>query len=181
MRIACRAAEGPGRAEVPTGSGGVERGVYPKGPPFANGASPVGSSPSLRGRPRRSLGQERAKRLQPWVDVIVGMVVGPLVERQAAYDAQARTVRPVEWRDRFGELDRLADRPLEIELVVIGQPNDVVRLVRRIRRQRRAGLEIDRRQRLLLELGGDRDLDVPQTAGAFHREGGRDVSVDEQA
>ena len=53
------------------------------------------------------------------------MVVDPLVERQPADDAQAGAVRAAQRGDRLGQLDRLTDRRLEIELVVVGQAGDV--------------------------------------------------------
>ena len=66
-------------------------------------------------------GRNAAQRLESRVDVVVGVVVRALVERQAADRAQARAVRPVERGDRLGQRDRVADRRLEVELVVVGQ------------------------------------------------------------
>ena len=62
---------------------------------------------------------ERAQRLETRVDVVVRVIVGSLVEPAAADDAQAGAIRPAERRDRLGQLDRLADRRLEVELVVV--------------------------------------------------------------
>ena len=53
-----------------------------------------------------------------------------LVERQTADDAQARAVRPAERGDRLGQRDRLADRRLQVELVVVGQAQRVGLVVR---------------------------------------------------
>ena len=97
-------------------------------------------------------GAERPERLQPRVDVVVGVIVLALVERQRRRSTQ----RPgqsvaAERRDRLGEQDRFADRALEVELVVVGQADDVIRLLGR-EPDGLAGLEVDRRQGLLLEL-----------------------------
>src|SRR3954468_14630530 len=124
---------------------------------------------------------EVAKRLQPRVDVVVGMVVRAFVERQATDDAKARAIRSVERRDRLRELDRLANGSLEVELVMVRQPDDALLLLGRVRWERCAGLEVDRGPGLLLELGPDRDVDVAQAARALHRQDGRDVGVDDEA
>ena len=50
-----------------------------------------------------------------------GWSCSPSSSRHAADDAQARAVRAAQRRDRLGQLDRLADRRLEVELVVVGQ------------------------------------------------------------
>ena len=71
----------------------------------------------------------------------------PAVERLAADDAQPRAVRPAERRDRLGEDDRLADRRLEVHLVVVGQAQRVGLVVDG---HRLAGREVDRRQVLLV-------------------------------
>jgi hypothetical protein len=103
-----------------------------------------------------------------------------LVERQAADDAQARAVLAVERGDRLGELDRLADRPLEVELVVIGQADDV-------RPRPRASSRTARRSggrstgRASSRSRRERDDDVAQAAGALRRRASSDVGVDEEA
>ena len=68
---------------------------------------------------------EGAQRLQPWVDVRIGMVVVALVQATATDDAQTRTIRPAERGDRLGQPDRLADRRLQFELVVVVQAQDI--------------------------------------------------------
>ena len=112
----------------------------------------------------------------PRVDVVVRMVVLALVEPQAADDAQARAIRPAERRDRLGQLDRLADGRLEVELVVVGQAGDVGLVVDR---QWPAGRQVERRQVFLLEPDLDGELDVAQAAAALEREGGPQVGVGE--
>jgi hypothetical protein len=140
--------------------------VYPKA---GGDANEPGTPAGPRSLPRR-LREERAERLQAGIDVVVGVVVNPVIERETADDAEARAVRAIERRDWLGEQDRLADGPLEVELVVVGEADDVVLLVRRIGRQHRAAVHVDGRTRLLLELRHDRDLDVAETANALHRE-----------
>ena len=83
-----------------------------------------------------------AQRLEARVDVVVGMVVVAGLERLAADDAQARAVRPAQRRDRLGQRDRLDDRRLEVELVVVGQAQRVGLVVDG---DRLAGREVDRR------------------------------------
>src|SRR4051812_42325786 len=53
------------------------------------------------------------------VDVIVRVVVLAFVEPQPADDAQPGAVRPAQRRDRLCQLDRLTDRRLEVELVMV--------------------------------------------------------------
>ena len=72
------------------------------------------------------VGPERPERLQARVDVVGRVVVGALVEALAADEAQAGAVRAAERRDRLGQEDRLADGRLEVELVVVGQAEQVV-------------------------------------------------------
>ena len=97
--------------------------------------SSANRSPAVRRRPSRNA----AQRLEPRVDVVVGMVVDALVEPAAADDAQARAVRPAQRRDRLGQLDRLADRRLEVQLVVVGQAQR-----RRARRRSASGRPVAR-------------------------------------
>ena len=92
---------------------------------------------------------EAAERLEPRVDVVVRVVVVPSSSGIAADDAQAGAVGAAERRDRLGELDRLADRRLEVELVVIGQAERLGLLARA--GDRRAGVDVDRRQGLFLD------------------------------
>ena len=125
-----------------------------------------------------SSGLNAAQRLQARVDVVVRMVVLAVVEPPAADDAQARAVRAAQRRDRLGQLDRLADRRLEVELVVVGQARDVGLVVDR---QRPAGRQVERRQVLLLEPDLDRELDVAQAAAALERERRPQVGVGQDA
>ena len=75
---------------------------------------------SARNRARHLPALEPSVRHEPpehreaRVDVVVGVVVVAFVERQAADDAQTGAVLAIERRDREGEHDRLADRPLEV-------------------------------------------------------------------
>jgi hypothetical protein len=46
---------------------------------------------------------EPLEDLKPWVDVVLGVVVHALVQRQAADDAQSGTVRAVQRGDGFGQ------------------------------------------------------------------------------
>ena len=119
---------------------------------------------------------EAPKRLESRVDVVDRMVVRTLVEPAPADDAQPGAVGPAERRDRLGEQDRLADRRLELELVMVGQARDV-RFV--VGRQRPSADEIERRQVFLLEPDVDRMVDVAQTAAAFELERRPQVRVRE--
>ena len=72
------------------------------------------------------VGLERLECLQARVDVVARVVVGALVEALAADEAQAGAVRAAERGDRLGQEDRLADGRLEVQLVVVGQAEQVV-------------------------------------------------------
>ena len=95
------------------------------------------------------------------------MVVRPLVEALPADDAQARAIRTAERGDRLGQEDRLADRRLEIELVMIGQAGDVGFVVGR---QRSTGRQVEGGQVFLLDPDVDRVGDLAQTAAALEGE-----------
>ena len=123
---------------------------------------------------------KRPERLQAGIDVIVRVNVFPFVERQSADHAQPRTVLPIERRDRQGQQDGLADRLLEIELVVGRQVDDAELLVFRADRQRAAAVDVDRRQRLVVDLEREGDGDVPEAPCALGREARREVGIDEQ-
>src|SRR6266436_10114924 len=84
---------------------------------------PEGVSPR-EGRGRRSVRDEPAEHREAWVDVVVGVVVVALVERQAANDAQTGAVLAIQRRNRQGEHDRLADRLFQVELVMVRQADD---------------------------------------------------------
>jgi hypothetical protein len=54
------------------------------------------------------------------------MNVDALVQSFAAHETQTGAVRPAERGDRLGELDRLTDRRLQVDLMVIGQAEQLV-------------------------------------------------------
>ena len=106
------------------------------------------------------------------------VVVDTLVEPLAADDAQARAIRAAQRGDRLGQVDGLADRRLEVELVVVGQAGDV-RFV--VGRQRSPGRQVERGQVFLLDPDVDRVGDVAQAAAALEGEGRRQAGGREDA
>src|SRR6185369_9500267 len=123
---------------------------------------------------------EVSERLEARIDVVGRVIVDAVHEALAADRAQAGAVRTAERRDRLGELDRLPDGGLEIELVVGSQAERLVALAG-LRPDRGAGVDVDRGQCLLLDPDLDRDLDVAKAAGAFGRDRRREVGGDDQA
>ena len=112
-----------------------------------------------------------AERLEPRVDVVVGVVVLALVEPQAADDAQARAVRAAERGDRLGQQDRLADRASRDRARGDrsgGATSGSSSSRQRARRSRGRG-----RQVFLLDPDVDRDDDLAQAAAALEGERGR--------
>src|SRR4029079_1447684 len=92
---------------------------------------PCGRSPRQRAcSPKRrgsALRVKVAERLQARVDVVGRVVVRPVLEAFAADRAEAGAVLAAERGNRFGQLDRLADGGLEVELVVVGQAERLLR------------------------------------------------------
>ena len=112
-------------------------------PERGRGTAPTAESSAKPAPPSVvALGPEGAQRLETRVDVVVGMVVRPLVERQAADRTEAGAVGAVQRGDRLGQRDRVADRGLQVELVMVGQAQRV-RLV--VGRDGRAGRQVERR------------------------------------
>ena len=99
---------------------------------------------------------ERPEGLEPRVDRHLAVVVRARGQLLAALGAEAGTIGPAQRRDRLGELDRLADERLELDLVVARQPGDL-RLVGLV--ERGPAGEVDAGQRLLVDVLGDLDLD----------------------
>ena len=94
------------------------------------------------------------------------------VEVDAAHQAQPAAVGAAERRDGLRERDRLAHGRREVELVMVVEPQDVGL---RGHVDRQAGVDVDRGQRLLLDV--DLDRRRPRDAGSAAALGERRVDV----
>src|SRR6202142_2136448 len=121
---------------------------------------------------------ERPEDLQAWIEEGLVVLVRTVLKRFTADDAQARAIRAADRRNRLAELDRLTDHRLELDLVVVGQPDDLGfdRGVERLARH-----EVDRRQSLFAEGHRQRKLDRPEAAAASQGKGRLRQARDEQA
>src|SRR6266542_2876382 len=134
------------------------------GPALTTSPAGGGQIAAVANESRRLVGAEPAKDLQPRIDVGIGVVVGTARELGTTHRAESRTIGPAQRRDRFFQHDRLAHGLAELELVVVGEP-ERIRLGRNV--QACAGDRIERGQCLLLQVDGDRDLDLLQAAAAL--------------
>ena len=130
----------------------------------------TGSSSSFFLRRNRKdisvLDLEAAQGFEAGIDIVRRVVVGAVLEALAAHRTQPLAGLLAEWRDRLGELDRLAYRRLEVELVMVGKSERLV-LLARLRLNRRPGVDVDRGQDLFIERDLDRNLDVDEAAAAL--------------
>ena len=96
------------------------------------------------------------QRGQAGVDRLLRRVQWPgdSVEIRAAGRAQPAAVRAAERRDRLGKGDRLAHRLAQVQLVMLVEAQ--ARPGSSSGSERHAGVDVDRRQRLLLDLDDDR-------------------------
>jgi hypothetical protein len=103
--------------------------------------------------------------------------VGPGVEIEAALHAEASAVWTADGGDRSRELDGLARERLEVQLVVVGEADDL-RFGGRVEPE--PGLQVDEGQDLLVDPGIDRDPQGCQAPRAGVREGGPDAAGHDQ-
>ena len=103
-----------------------------------------------------------------------------VLEPLTADEAQPRAIRPAERGDRFGQLDRLPYRRLDVELVMVGQAEELI-VAFFAGHDDVTGVEIDRRQCLFFDRDVYRDLDVADAATAFGSQAGIELGDDEEA
>jgi len=106
---------------------------------------------------------ELAQSLQARVDVFVRMVVRAAGQLEAAHDAKPGAILPAQRRDRFRQQDSVADLLLEVQLVVVCQPQGIWLVVEVDRLARR---QVESRQRLFVEVELHGPFDLPQATTA---------------
>ena len=130
---------------------------------------------TLRGGP---VVEEAPQALEPRVYVVVGVVVGAARKLLAAHDAESGAVLAAQRRDRLREQDPVADLTLEIQFVVVREPQGV-RLVADI--DRGSACEVEAWQRLFVEVQLNREFDLAQATAAGLEDGRLEPAVDQEA
>ena len=123
---------------------------------------------------------EVPERLEARIQLLIGVIVDAVLEPLTADQAQPRAIRAAERGNGFGQLDRLANRCLDVELVVVGQAEELI-VAFFARYDGMTGVEVDRRQCLLLDRDMYRDLDVADAPTAFGSQAGIELGDDEEA
>ena len=104
---------------------------------------------------------QQPQTLQARVDVFIRVIVRTSGEFQAADDAQARTILAANGGDRLSQSDGVTNHSVEIQLVVVCQPQHISVV---FRFDRHAAPEIQTRQCLVVQLDLHRTIDVAQAA-----------------
>jgi len=112
------------------------------------------------------------------IDGVVRVGMRAEIPVRAAQRAEAQAIRPAERDDRRGQLDGLANRRLEVHLVVVREARD---LGLEVPVERLPGPDVEAGQELLVEGDVERQADRLKAAAAGIRERGRDLPGDEEA
>ena len=106
-----------------------------------------------------------------------GVIVRTAGQLLPADDTQSRAILSAQRGYGLGELDRLSNLTLQLEFMVVGEPEQVRVLVGA---EGQAAEEIDGRQCLLVDLDLDRPLDLAQTAAAYLLDSRGQASADHE-